>query len=155
MNDLRDTASRRAGELAETGREAAKQVLHGARKAAYAVAGAPVVVGRRLASYGGKMGDGLRHDIEASIDEGEKLAARLRDRRVVEEIRERMDVDHLQDRVERLRDQLEDVLAHWRENFRPHEDESPATAPPAESPEPGEAAAHPADHTEPEPGAEG
>ena len=43
-DELRDAAARRAGDLAGT-----------AQKAAYAAAGAPLVMGRRLAEYGGKV----------------------------------------------------------------------------------------------------
>lgn len=126
--EMRDTAQQRAGEIAENAQKAAKDLMGGAQKAAYAAFGAPMVIGRRITEYGGKVGHGLRQEIENSIAEGEKLVERLRDRNVVDELKDRMDIDQLQNRVERLRDQLEDVLASWRESFRPHPEE-PAPAP--------------------------
>jgi hypothetical protein len=102
------------------------------RKAAYTVVGAPVVAGRRIAETTGRVADTLRKELDEWADEGERMTARLRERPVVEELKERVDFEHLQGRVERLRDQLEDVLANWREGFTPHRAE-PA---PAEEPEP-------------------
>jgi hypothetical protein len=121
INEIRDSVEERAGDLAGTAQKAAKSLKEGAGKAAHAVVGAPVVVARRLSSYGGKVGEGLREEIDAYIAEGERLVQRLRERDVVEDIKERVDLEHLQDRVERLRDQLEEVLANWRESFRPHD----------------------------------
>jgi hypothetical protein len=131
--DLSDSAKQRAGDVAEGARKAAGGLMRGMKKAAYVAVGAPVRIGRRIASYGERMGDTLRQEIDASIDEGEKLAERLRDRNVVEELKEKVDIDHLQDRVERLRDQLEDVLDHWRENFRPHTEDEEQPAPDPET----------------------
>jgi hypothetical protein len=93
----------------------------GAQRAAFAAVGAPVVVGRHLADYGGKMGSSLKHELEAFAAEGERLAGRLRDHNPVDGLKDRVDIDHLQVRVERLRDQLEEVLTQWRESFRPEE----------------------------------
>ncbi len=133
--DIPDTATRSTGALTATVQKAAEGVLGGAKKAAYAAAGAPVVVGRRITEYGSKIGSGLRHELEAFVDEGERIAEKLRSGDVVAELKERVDIDHLQDRVEQLRDQLEDVLAHWRESFTP---EAPTGGTP-----PGEQAAPP------------
>ena len=124
IDEIRETVGDRAGDLAGTAQKAAKTLKVGAGKAAHAVVGAPVVVARRLSSYGGKVGESLREELDAYVAEGERLVERLRERDVVEDIKERVDLEQLQDRVERLRDQLEEVLANWRESFRPH-DETP------------------------------
>ena len=125
VNEIRETVEGKAGDLAGTAQKTAKSLKEGAGKAAHAVVGAPVVVARRLQSYGGRVGESLGKEIDAYVAEGERLIERLRERDVVEDIKERVDLEHLQDRVERLRDQLEEVLANWRESFRPH-DETPA-----------------------------
>jgi hypothetical protein len=122
ISEIRVTVEERAGDLAGSAQKAAKGLKDGAGKAAHAVVGAPVVVARRLSSYGGKVGEGIREELDAYIAEGEQLLERLRERDVVEDIKERVDLENLQDRVERLRDQLEEVLANWRESFRPHDD---------------------------------
>ncbi len=124
--EIRDTVTERAGELVDGAQKATKDLLKTAEKAAYAAVGAPVVVGRQIADYGTKVGSNLRKEIDTYVEEGEALAAKLRDGNLVDEVKDRMDIDQLQDRVERLRDQLEDVLANWRDSFRPEEEEAPA-----------------------------
>jgi len=124
--DIRDTVTERAGELVGGAQKATKDLMKGAEKAAYAAVGAPVVVGRQIAEYGAKVGSSLRQEIDAYVEEGETLAAKLREGDLVDEVKDRVDIDQLQDRVERLRDQLEDVLANWRESFRPDDAAAPA-----------------------------
>ena len=110
-------------------------VREGAQKAAYAVMGAPVVAGRKIAQLGGRVGKTAQRELEAWVTEGEKLTERLMDRKVVTDIKERVDLDQLQGRVEKLRDQLEDVLASWRDNFKPQtEDAQDAKTEPASKP---------------------
>ena len=116
--EIRETATKRMGDLADTG-----------KKAAYAVVGAPVVAGRRIADWSNRMGKSAQKQFEAWVAEGEKISEQLRDGTVVEEIKDRVDFENLQGRVEKLRDQLEDVLANWRENFRPEEDEKAEAKP--------------------------
>ena len=99
-------------------------VKESAQKAAYAVMGAPVVAGRKIAELTGKVGKTAQREFEAWVDEGEKVTERLMDRKVVSDIKERVDLDQLQGRVEKLRDQLEDVLASWRDNFKPQTEET-------------------------------
>lgn len=112
-------------------------VREGAQKAAYAVMGAPVVAGRKIAEYGGKFGKSAQLEFETWVAEGEKVTGRLMDHKVVSDLKERVDLDQLQGRVEKLRDQLEDVLASWRDTFKPEteEDETDEQAEKAE-PEP-------------------
>jgi DNA topoisomerase-1 len=108
--EMREAATKRMGDLADTG-----------KKAAYAVVGAPVVAGRRIADWSGRMTKSAQSQFEAWVSEGEKLTEQFRDGSVVEDIKDRVDFDQLQGRVEKLRDQLEDVLANWRDSFRPQE----------------------------------
>ena len=89
------------------------------KKAAYAVVGAPVVATRRLGRLSGKWRSGARREFERWVAEGERMTTELRQGKVVEEIKEKVDFDHLQGRVEKLRDQLEEVLANWRATFKP------------------------------------
>ncbi len=89
------------------------------RKAAYALIGAPVWAAKRLADITSDLGDVTRREMQEWIKEGERLTKRLSDKKVVEELSERVDLDQIQDQVERLRDQLESVLGNWRESFRP------------------------------------
>jgi len=94
-----------------------------AQKAAYAVVGAPVVAGKKIAGYTGKIGKTAQKEFENWVSEGERMTAQVREGKVVTEIKERVDFEQLQGRVEKLRDQLEDVLAGWRESFKPEGDE--------------------------------
>jgi hypothetical protein len=51
--------------------------------------------------------------------EGEKVWNRLSDAKVVDEFASRVDFDQVSTQVNKLRDQLEDLLATWRSSFRP------------------------------------
>jgi hypothetical protein len=128
---------RTVAEMRDTAEDTAKDVAGMARKAAYAAVGAPVVIGRRVVEYGGKLRQGARKEFDLLAAEGEKVTGDLRERKMVTEFREKVDLEHLQDRVEKLRDQLEDTLASWRESFRPDGPEEPKPAaekPPAKKP---------------------
>ncbi len=99
-----------------------------ATKAFHAAVGAPVIAGRRLREYGGKVAefsgkwaDEAQSQYEEFAAEGEKVTTKLRDRNMVEELQSRVDLEKVQDRVEKLRDQLEGALASWRESFTPEE----------------------------------
>jgi hypothetical protein len=108
-------------ELRESAKDRVEDFTDSSKKAAYAVMGAPVVAKRHLSAYAGKMGKGLQKEFEAWITEGERLSGELREGKVVSEIKERVDIDQLQGRVEKLKDQLEDVLTNWRDTFKPGE----------------------------------
>ena len=102
-------------------------------KAVYSTLGAPVVARKVADEYAGKFTKYTDRVVEhaqsrydESAQEGEKIAKRLQDGNVVEEIQTRVDMDKVQDRVGKLRDQLEAALESWRENFAPDE----ATEPP-------------------------
>jgi hypothetical protein len=126
-----------------------------AGKALYAAIGAPVVYGRKLRDYGDKLAgysDKFSEQAQTAFSEwakeGEKVAKQLQEgkvgfRPVVEEIQSRVDLEKVQDRVEKLRDQLEDALTSWRESFSPaaHKDAgnggaamAPAKAPAKKAP---------------------
>ena len=97
-----------------------------AAKAFYAAVGAPVVYGRKVKEYTEKLveyGDKMTEQAQSAFDdfakEGEKVTKQFRDTDVVEEFQSRVDLDKVQDRVEKLRDQLETALHNWRESFTP------------------------------------
>ena len=135
MTEMREMTEKRVGELTDTVRKAAKGFAGTAQRTAHAVVGAPLVAGRKLANLRGRLAKTARDEFETWADEGEKVTTQLRDRKVLIELRERVDFDHIQGRVEKLRDQLEDVLSNWRESFMPQSDEaSPPAAPVADEP---------------------
>jgi hypothetical protein len=102
---------------------------------AYALIGAPVWAAKRVTEMTTDLGDATRREYEVWIKEGEELAKKLSDRKMVEEISERVDLDQIQDQVEKLRDQLETVLGNWRESFRADKPEAkPAAKPAAKKP---------------------
>jgi hypothetical protein len=110
-----------------------KSQLEFAKKAMYAGVGAPVVAGRAFKEYSTKMADSygtLTEKAEKHFDElateGEKFTKKLQDGEVVEEIQSRVDLEKVQDRVEKLRDQLEGALQSWRESFHAGEAKTPA-----------------------------
>lgn len=102
------------------------EIREKAQKAAYAVVGAPVVAGKKIAGYTGKIGKSAQKEFENWVSEGERMTSQVREGKVVTEIKERVDFEQLQGRVEKLRDQLEDVLAGWRESFKPEDEEDAA-----------------------------
>ena len=106
-----------------------------AKKTFYAGIGAPVVAGRLakdyaewLADQGSKVSKMAQDRFEELSKEGQKVTKQLRDADVVEELQSRVDFDKVQDRVEKMRDQLEGALESWRESF------TPATKPGAAKP---------------------
>lgn len=117
-----------------------KNQIDFAKKAMYAGVGAPVVMGRMVKDYGSKAVDSyekLTDKAEKQFDtfatEGEKLTKKLQSGDVVEEIQSRVDLEKVQDRVEKLRDQLEGALQSWRESFTPAQPKDAAKKIPVES----------------------
>ncbi len=86
--------------------------------AAYALLGAPVWAAKKLGEMTSDLGDATKREFDEWVKEGEKLAKRLSDANMVDELSERMDLDQIQDQVEKLRDQLESVLGNWRDSFK-------------------------------------
>lgn len=106
------------------------------KKAFYAAVGAPMVTMKRagdalkdlsdkLTDRVGDMGDKFtgdaRKEFELWAEEGEKLVNKISEQKVVEDLSARVDLDEIQERVGKLRDQLEDILSSWRESFSPGE----------------------------------
>ena len=104
-----------------------------ATKAVYAAMGAPMVARRRLTEMGSRMIEGARKEYSAWAEEGEKVGKQIRSSDMVEELSSRIDLEEIQGRVDKVRDQLDDVLANWRESFRP-EAGKPAGGPKATKP---------------------
>ncbi len=105
-----------------------------AAKAFYVTIGAPVVLTRnakelstKLAGYGDKITAEAHTVIDEYAKEGEKVTKQLRGNNVVEEIQNRVDLEKVQDRVEKIRDQLESALQSWRESFSPEGAKEAAT----------------------------
>lgn len=103
-----------------------------AKNVLYAAVGAPVVAARkvtdRVTDLKGRVSKETTSYTEAAnkaIDdwatEGEKVVTEIRDGKVVEEISQKVDLDQAKEQVSKLRDQLEDMLATWRQSFRPEE----------------------------------
>jgi hypothetical protein len=117
-----------------------------ARKAFYASIGAPVVAGRMAKDFADKfvakssdLGDKAQKRFDEFSVEGQKVTKQLRDADMVEEIQSRMDFDKVQDRVEKMRDQLEGALEAWRDSFTPaakpvEAKKAPATKPATKKP---------------------
>ena len=68
--------------------------------------------------------------------EGEKVVLSVKDRKVVDDITAKVDLDQAKEQVSKLRDQLEELLATWRTSFRPEKTEVKETkeAPAKEAP---------------------
>jgi len=108
----------------------------------YAAVGAPVVAARKVGSkandvYGklNEQASGYGKTAGKAIDgwavEGEKVVVSVKDRKVVDEISAKVDLDQAKEQVTKLRDQLEDMLATWRSSFRPEKTEAQDTESPA------------------------
>jgi hypothetical protein len=96
----------------------------------YAAVGAPVVAARKVGVKVGDMrskltegatnyGKAAEKTISGWAVEGEKVVGQISDGKVVDEITSKVDLDQAKEQVSKLRDQLEDMLATWRNSFRP------------------------------------
>ena len=109
----------------------------------YAAVGAPVVAARKVSDkvsdqYGTlktKVGEEKANYTEVAqkaIDgwavEGEKVVTNVQDKKVVEEISSKVDLDQAKEQVTKLRDQLEDMLATWKTSFRPEKEQTEVKA---------------------------
>ncbi len=108
----------------------------------YAAVGAPVVAARKVGNkandvYGklNEQASGYGKTAGKTIDgwavEGEKVVVSVKERKVVDEITAKVDLDQAKEQVTKLRDQLEDMLATWRSSFRPEKTEAKDTKAPA------------------------
>jgi hypothetical protein len=107
-----------------------------AKNVLYAAVGAPVVAARKLTDQVNEIRGKVSKETASytkvaneAIDgwavEGEKVVSGIREGKVVEEISQKVDLDQAKEQVSKLRDQLEDMLATWRQSFRPEKTDSP------------------------------
>ena len=100
------------------------------KKYLYAAVGAPVSVAKttqtRVEEIRGKIEENMKalgNDAQKRIDDwataGESAVGRITDTKTIDELTTRVDFDQVQTQVNKLRDQLEDLVATWRSNFRP------------------------------------
>jgi hypothetical protein len=113
-----------------------------AKSVLYAAVGAPVVAARKVSSQMTVLKDKVTEEkasytkvaneaIDGWAVEGEKVVTGIREGKVVEEISQKVDLDQAKEQVSKLRDQLEDMLATWRQSFRPEKANEAATKKPA------------------------
>ncbi|MGH3650605.1 MAG: hypothetical protein ACRDU9_07825 [Acidimicrobiia bacterium] len=113
-----------------------------AKNVLYAAVGAPVVAARKVteqvSALKGRVSEETSSYSEVAtkaIDEwateGEKVVSRISEGKVVEEISHKVDLDQAKEQVSKLRDQLEDMLATWRQSFRPEKTERGEAVAPA------------------------
>ncbi len=119
-----------------------------AKNVLYAAVGAPVVAARKVGGQVNVLKDKVTKEtsdytkaankaIDGWAVEGEKVVSRISEGKVVEEISSKVDLDGAKEQVSKLRDQLEDMLATWRQSFRPEKAEvkpAPAAKPAAKTP---------------------
>ncbi len=109
-----------------------------AKNVMYAAVGAPVVAARKLTDQVNEIRGKVSKETTSyskvaneAIDgwavEGEKVVSGIREGKVVEEISQKVDLDQAKEQVSKLRDQLEDMLATWRQSFRPEKNENTGT----------------------------
>lgn len=110
-----------------------------AKEVLYAAVGAPVVAARKFTDQMNNLKGRVSKETASytevankAIDnwatEGEKVVSGIREGKVVEEISHKVDLDQAKEQVSKLRDQLEDMLATWRQSFRPEKAEETAPA---------------------------
>jgi|FLYL01.1.fsa_nt_gi ElaB/YqjD/DUF883 family membrane-anchored ribosome-binding protein len=109
-----------------------------AKDAIYAAVGAPIAVAKDLnskfealrADFESRAAD-LSEQAQRRLDEwakeGREAVSRLSEGKVVDELTSKVDFDHAREQVTKLRDQLEDMLATWRSQFRPVEEAAKET----------------------------
>jgi hypothetical protein len=101
-----------------------------AKSVLYATVGAPVIAARkvgegvtvlrtRITDGATEYGQAAEKAIDSWAVEGQKVVDRITDGKVVDEITAKVDLDGAKEQVSKLRDQLEDMLATWRQSFRP------------------------------------
>jgi cell division protein FtsN len=116
-----------------------------AKNVLYAAVGAPVVAVRKVSDQVSTLKGRFSEEtsnytkvanktIDEWATEGEKLVSGIREGKVVEEISQKVDLDQAKEQVSKLRDQLEDMLATWRQSFRPEKTEEATPEPKDEAP---------------------
>jgi hypothetical protein len=119
------------------------------KKYLYAAVGAQVAVAKSaqtkletLVSKVNENATSASSDLQRRIDtwagEGEQFLGKVTDAKAIDELTSRVDFDQMQTQVNKLRDQLEDIVSTWRANFRPETKSAPekvtVTTPAAEVP---------------------
>lgn len=100
------------------------------KKYLYAAVGAQVAVAKsaqskleELMSKVNERSSSASEDVKGRIDvwagEGEQFLGRVTDTKAIDELTSKVDFDQMQTQVNKLRDQLEDIVSTWRANFRP------------------------------------
>lgn len=100
------------------------------KKYLYAAVGAQVAVAKsaqaKLEELMAKVNENATStskDMKSRIDvwagEGEQFLGKVTDTKAIDELTSKVDFDQMQTQVNKLRDQLEDIVATWRANFRP------------------------------------
>ena len=103
MNTMTDTTPPKESKA----NEMKTAYVAGVKKAAYAAVGAPVIAAKHVGRMSGTWRKSAKREFEKWVSEGERMTAEIRDGKVVGEIKEKVDFDHLQGRVEKLRDLAE------------------------------------------------
>lgn len=122
-----------------------------AKKYLYAAVGAQVAVVRsaqaKLEDLVSKVNENatsastdMKGRIEVWAGEGEEFLGKVTDTKTIDDLTSKVDFDQVQSQVNRLRDQLEDLVATWRSNFRPESAGKSATEVPARGASPTAAA---------------
>jgi hypothetical protein len=100
------------------------------KKYLYAAVGAQVAVVRsaqakleELKSMLDENTSSASSDMKSRIDtwagEGEQFLGKVTDAKTLDDLTSKVDFDQVQTQVNKLRDQLEDIVGTWRANFRP------------------------------------
>ncbi|MFP5331339.1 MAG: hypothetical protein ACLGHX_03095 [Acidimicrobiia bacterium] len=100
------------------------------KKYLYAAVGVQVAAAKaaqaKLETLMEKVGDNAStatSDLKGRVDtwagEGEKFLGKVTDTKAIDELTSKVDFDQVQTQVNKLRDQLEDIVSTWRSNFRP------------------------------------
>lgn len=92
------------------------------KKTVYALLGAPVTVARRVVGLSGRLSEEARKELDAWVREGEAITKRLADR----DLLEALSVEQAQAQLEKIREQLEEVVAGWRQSLRGESKDEPA-----------------------------
>ncbi len=61
----------------------------------------------------------MKSRIEVWAGEGEQFLGKVTDAKALDDLTSKVDFDQVQNQVNKLRDQLEDIVGTWRANFRP------------------------------------
>jgi hypothetical protein len=105
-----------------------------AKKYLYAAVGAQVAVAKsaqsmveKIVSKVSENATSRSSDLKGRIDvwagEGEQFLGKVTDAKALDDLTSKVDFDQVQTQVNKLRDQLEDIMATWRSNFRPEQAE--------------------------------